>query len=256
MADTFPLIDTHCHLDFPAFDACRDEVIEEAADLGVSTIVMPGVTAADWPRLLALQSGSRPVALGLHPCFIAQHRDQDLELLSRLLAQERVVAVGEIGLDFFIKTLDSERQLQLFDAQLALAAQFDLPVLLHVRKAHDQVLQRLRQRKLPRAGIVHAFSGSEQQARQYIDLGFKLGFGGAVSYSRATKLRQLAAQLPLEAIVLETDAPDMPLAEYPQQINRPSRVFQVAGILAQLRGVPLQRIAAVTTANARQLLNI
>ena len=256
MTDSLSLVDTHCHLDFNAFDCCREQFVEEARSQGVQTIVMPGVVAADWHRLLAMQSRQRPVALGLHPCFIDQHTDSDLVLLAELLAAESVVAVGEIGLDLFIKSLDVQRQLQLFEAQLALADRFDLPVLLHVRKAHDQVLKRLRQVRLRRGGIVHAFSGSRQQAEQYIELGFKLGFGGAISYTRATKLRQLAAELPLQAIVLETDAPDMPLADYRDEINRPSRVYEVAEILAALRGIPLQQIAAVTTENARTLLRI
>jgi len=256
MSDSISLIDTHCHLDFPQFDHCRAAVIAEAAAQGVNTIVMPGVAAADWSRLLSLQSPARPVALGLHPCFLDQHTEADLLQLEQLLLSEQVIAVGEIGLDFFIKTLDQQKQLALFDAQLSLAQRFELPVLLHVRKAHDQVLQRLRRLKLPRGGIVHAFSGSAQQAQQYIELGIKLGFGGAISYSRATKLRQLVAELPLEAIVLETDAPDMPLAEYRDQLNSPARVRQVAELIAELRNIPLQQVAEVSSQSARVLLQL
>ncbi len=257
------LIDTHCHLDFPAFDGWRAEALAAAARADVRRIVVPGVTRAEWSRLLQLveQQPDPRVrlypALGLHPCFMAEYGDGDIDALAQLLERRRdLVAIGEIGLDFFIEPHDAAAQIALLRQQLQLAKRFELPVLLHVRKAHDRVLQLLRQVKLARGGIVHAFSGSEQQARVYAGLGFKLGFGGAISYARARKLRRLVAELPLEWLVLETDAPDMVLEAWRDEPNRPQRVADVAQLIAQLRGEPPERVAAVTTASASALLRL
>ncbi len=252
------LIDSHCHMDFPILRAQAPQLLDAAQAVGVGLVVVPGVLQDDW---LALQRFCRAdkrlvPAFGLHPCFMAQHGDftQALLQLDALLAQPDTVAVGEIGLDFFMADVDRGAQMTLFQAQLRLAQQHQLPVLLHVRKAHDQVLALLRRLKLPSGGIVHAFSGSAQQAQQYIELGFVLGFGGTVTYARASKVRQLASTLPLAAMVLETDGPDMPLAQYRDQPNCPQRVREVAQVIAQLRGISLEEVAAVTTATARQLL--
>lgn len=249
------LIDTHCHLDFPVFDENRDQIVSNAKALSVNAFVVPGVVAQDWTRLLGccVEYGFSP-ALGLHPCFIDQHQNADLERLEALLASEQVVAVGEIGLDFFIAEPDQLRQMELFDAQLELAKQFDLPVLLHVRKAHDQVLKLLRQKKLSRAGIVHAYSGSEQQALQYADLGYKLGIGGSLTYDRAKKLRRIATDMPLSTLVLETDSPDIPLLKHRGEPNQPKRVREVAEVLAGLRGISLEELAHATSTTARKLL--
>ncbi|WP_286236802.1 TatD family hydrolase [Neptuniibacter halophilus] len=255
------LIDSHCHLDFPVFRDQLDAVMQQALTAGVADIVVPGVCAADWPRLLSLVEHKHPAmrlhpALGLHPCFMQQHREEDLEQLQQALQAGGICALGEIGLDLFIADADLERQLAFLQPQLALADRFRLPVLLHVRKAHDQMLKQLRRQSLARGGIVHAFSGSAQQAAQYLDLGFRLGIGGTITYERATKLRGLVKTLPLEAFVLETDAPDMPLAAYRDEPNQPARVLQVAQTLADLRGVTLQEVAAQTTATTRQLLGL
>jgi len=252
------LIDTHCHLDFPVLRARYPQLVDEAQAAGVEQIVVPGVVARNWPGLKQFcRADSRLFpAFGLHPCFMSEHRESDLELLPALLSQRDTVAVGEIGLDLFVADADLAAQQRLLREQLRLAKEYELPVLLHVRKAHDQVLAELRRVRLPRAGIVHAFSGSEQQAQQYIALGFRLGFGGTLSYDRARKIRALAARLPLESIVLETDAPDMPLADWRDEPNCPRRVADVAVILAQLRGVDIAEIAAVTSATARELLRL
>lgn len=251
------LIDTHCHLDFPVFDEDRDDVVSDAKAASVNAFVVPGVVAQDWPRLLecCAEFGFSP-ALGLHPCFIDQHQDADLERLEVLLASEKVVAVGEIGLDFFIADPNQSRQMALFDAQLELAKRFNLPVLLHVRKAHDQVLKLLRHKKLSSAGIVHAYSGSEQQATQYADLGFKLGIGGSLTYDRAKKLRRIATEMPLSTLVLETDSPDIPLLKHRGIPNQPKRVREVAEVLAGLRGISLEELAHATSTTARKLLNL
>ncbi|NVK42233.1 MAG: TatD family hydrolase [Oceanospirillaceae bacterium] len=252
------LFDSHCHLDFPDFDGWRDTALSEARAAGVREILVPGVTAANWDRVERLCAGDDKLypALGLHPCFLSEHRPEHLERLAERLAMGAARAVGEIGLDFFIEDADRDAQQYYLDGQLELAARFDLPVLLHVRKAHDQVLKALRQAGLERGGIVHAFSGSEQQAQQYIELGFCLGFGGAISYDRATKLRRLAATLPLASLALETDAPDMPLADWRDQPNRPQRVRDVFRILCELRPEPPDEIAGQTTANAHRILGL
>ncbi len=256
---TVELIDTHCHLDFPVFDGWRDKALSDAKAANVKQIVVPGVVAKDWAGLLGLcreqETALKPV-LGLHPCFLYQHREQDLEELERLLACGGAIAVGEIGLDFFIPEPDVEGQLYFFESQLKLAADYKLPVLLHVRKAHDQVLKLLRRYRLPRGGIVHAFSGSEQQAEHYLTLGFKLGLGGSLTYERAKKLRRLAQTLPLASFVLETDAPDIPLSDYRDQPNEPCRVLEVAQVLAELRGISLDQVAEQTTATAKALLDL
>lgn len=251
------LIDTHCHLDFAVFDGWRKQMLADARSDNVTGFVVPGVTAVDWSGLLATcdTEGLYP-ALGLHPCFLDQHKASDLDQLEQLLSLKPVVAVGEIGLDFFVPNLDQKRQIELFTRQLEIAKQFQLPVLLHVRKAHDQVLKLLRRLNLTRGGIVHAYSGSEQQAEQYIELGFKLGVGGSLTYDRAKKLRRIAVHLPLEVFVLETDSPDIPLAGYRGEPNQPKRVREVAEVFAELRGISLEELAQCTSATARHLLRL
>lgn len=252
------LIDTHCHLDFSLFDPQRPAIITAAQSVGVQRIVVPGVDAERWSTLLQLcqQHAALVAALGLHPCFLAAHQPEHLQQLDEHLQRETLCAVGEIGLDFFIPEPDIERQLYFFTAQLDLAKKHQLPVILHVRKAHDQVLKLLRQKGLVRGGVVHAFSGSEQQAEQYTALGFKLGIGGTVTYERAKKLRRIVANHPLSDLVLETDAPDMPLAGYQGKPNQPSRVFEVAKTVAEIRGCALEEVAEITSSTAAQLFRI
>src|SRR5512143_331509 len=207
------LVDTHCHLDVEEFAADRLEVLGRARRAGVIGQVIPAIHAAGWPALMSLchaETGLYP-ALGMHPIYLTQHRQEHIDQLRVLIDRDRPVAIGEIGLDYFVEELDRDGQQQLFEAQLKVARDSQLPVLLHVRKAHDQVLAALRRIRVP-GGIAHAFNGSLQQAQQYIDLGFKLCFGGTVTYDSSLNIRRLAADLPLDAMVLETDAPDIPLA--------------------------------------------
>ncbi len=252
------IIDSHCHLDVVDFDADRDAVLADCRSQGVSRIVVPGIVAADWDNLLQLcrqQQGLYP-ALGLHPVFLDEHGAGDLKMLQQRLSVETdVVAVGEIGLDFYLADLNRQGQIELFEAQLAIANTADLPVILHVRKAHEQVISILK-RFRPKGGIVHAFNGSIEQAQQYVDLGFKLGIGGMITYERASKLRRLVKQLPLETIVLETDAPDMSGEPCRGQRNSPQYLPQYLAVLAGLRGESAERVAAVTTQNAMTLLAI
>ena len=252
------LIDTHCHLDVAAFDADRDAVLARARAAGVVAQVIPGVVAAGLEGLLALcerEAGLFP-ALGLHPIYLEMHREADLTTLERLVAEQRPVAIGEIGLDYFVKELDRAAQQRLFEAQLAIARDAGLPVLLHTRKAYDEVSATLKRMKFPHGGISHAFGGSPEQARRLIDLGFKLGFGGTVTYERSTRIRRLARELPLESLVLETDAPDIVVASHRGERNSPEYLPEVLAALAEVRGQRAGEIAAATSANARALLRL
>jgi TatD DNase family protein len=251
------LFDTHCHLDVAEFDADRNAVLARARAVGVSRMVVPAVDAAGWPALVALCRGEPGLypALGLHPIYIDQHEDKHVAELRTWVELERPVAIGEIGLDFFIQETDRKRQQEIFEAQLAVAEEFQLPVLVHVRKAHDLVLQSLKRFKLP-GGIAHAFNGSLQQAEQYLAMGFKFGFGGMLSYERSNKIRKMAAVLPLESIVLETDAPDMSPASHHGERNSPEYLPEVVAVLAKLRDMPVEEAASITTANALSLFGV
>ena len=258
-------IDTHCHLDAPEFDADRSAVRAAGRSAGVGHCVIPAVERGNWAAVRELaHAGGDSYALGIHPLYTPQAADDDLDLLAQELAARRadarLLAVGEIGLDFFVPGLDAERQLQIYRAQIALARRFDLPVILHVRQSSDKLLQQLRATPV-RGGIAHAFNGSAQQAQMFIELGFKLGFGGAATYERAHKLRRLAAELPLSALVLETDAPDIPphwvyttaeqrAAGRPQGRNSPAELPRIAAVVAELRGISCEALAQATTANA------
>jgi len=249
------LIDTHCHLDAAEFAADRDQVHAAALAAGVKRIVVPGVAVAGFAGLKACVARypGCVAAYGIHPLFVMQAGENDLAQLRDWLVEERPVAVGEIGLDNYVTDSDPGRQEFFFVEQLKLAREFNLPVLLHVRRAVDQVLKQLR-RHPPPGGIAHAFNGSRQQAGEFIKLGFKLGFGGAMTFAGSTRIRELAASLPLEAIVLETDAPDIPPAWLARGRNTPAELPRIADVLAGLRGMTTATLAAQTAANARAAL--
>lgn len=254
---TMELVDTHCHLDIEAFDGDREQVLRRTRACGVTRMVVPGVNADRWPGLLQLcehEDGLYP-ALGLHPVYLCQHRPQDVKLLAQLIEQHRPLAVGEIGLDYFVRDVDHGQQQALFEAQLMVAREAGLPVILHVRKAHDQVLATLRRIRV-KGGTAHAFNGSLQQARQYRDLGFMLGFGGMLTYERSRRIRSLAAQLPLDAMVLETDAPDMTVAAHHGQRNSPEYLPDCLQALADIRDEDPEQVARQTTANACSVLGL
>jgi TatD DNase family protein len=249
-------IDTHCHLDAAEFDGAQVAIVRGAQAAGVTALVLPAIERANFATVqkLCAQYPNCAPAYGIHPMYADRALPPDLDVLREYLAQPDTVAVGEIGLDFFIKHYDQVRQEYFFAEQLKLAREFDLPVLLHIRRAQDTVLKHLRQHKVC-GGIAHAFNGSRQQADEFIKLGFKLGFGGAMTYSRATRLRELAATLPLDSIVLETDAPDIP----PNFVergspNKPEYLPRIAQTLAELRGVALEEVARITTENALSVL--
>jgi TatD DNase family protein len=257
--NSMQLIDTHTHLDFPDFDNDRDEVLRQAATAGVTKLLVVGVQYGNWQRLwdLVQQHDGLYAAFGLHPLYLDLHRPQDMsalrDWLSRLHGQQKLCAVGEFGLDYYLQGLDRQRQQTLFEAQLALAQEFELPVLLHVRRAHAAVIAALKAFRLRRGGIIHAFSGSHEEAREYLKLGFKLGLGGAPTWPQAKRLRQVIARLPLEALVLETDSPDMPPAMYPHIRNSPVHLPAICMELAQVLGISAQTLANTSSQNARQL---
>ena len=258
-------IDTHCHLDAAEFDADRDAVVQRARAAGVQMMVIPAVAAANFDRVRELAHHyGLAYALGIHPLYVDRADDADLDLLRQALAQHRddprLVAVGEIGLDHFVPGLDQTRAQHFYLAQLKLARDAGLPVILHVRRSADALLAGLRRIEVP-GGIAHAFNGSLVQAHAFVVRGFKLGFGGAMTFERALQIRRLAAELPESALVLETDAPDIPphwlyqraelrLAGAPQARNEPAELPRMAASLAELRGWTRAQVAAVTSLNA------
>lgn len=262
-------IDTHCHLDAPEFAADRDAVVERARAAGVAGMVLPAVRARDFEgvRALAHRHGLH-YALGIHPLCTGEAHEHDLALLAKALARwrddPRLVAVGEIGLDYFVPGLDGPRQEFFYRAQLKLAREAGLPVILHVRRSADRLLKGLRECPVA-GGLAHAFNGSAQQAAQFVERGFRLGFGGAMSFERALQIRRLAAALPEQALVLETDAPDIPpqwlyrdaearRAGQAQGRNEPAELPRIGQVLADLRGWSLAETARRTGANARAAL--
>jgi len=255
------LIDTHAHLDVEEFAPDRDLALGRARSAGVVAQVVPAITRGHWEGLaeLAARHADLFPAYGLHPVFLETHVDADIDALDAWLSDHPAVAVGEIGLDGFVEEIATgaawERQWQLFTAQLDVALNHGLPVIIHARRALDHVLKALRQRP-GSTGIIHSFSGSRQQADQALEQGFCLGFGGPVTYPRANRLRRLVADLPDAALVLETDAPDQPSVSHRGERNEPSFLPEIAACVAELRGVPVAELARQTTANARQILSL
>lgn len=232
-------IDTHCHFDFPPFVDDAAGSIASAAQSGVERIIVPSVDASRFALVsqLAQQHDALYAALGLHPINIAEHQDAHLDQLEQWLQtpDSKRVAIGEIGLDLYMQNAQFDKQTRLLDAQLKLAKKYDLPVILHSRRTHDQLALHLRRHDLPRRGVVHGFAGSQQQAERFIQLGYAIGVGGTITYERASKTRNTIANLPLTSLLLETDAPDMPLQGYQGQPNRPERARNVFDVLCQLR---------------------
>jgi TatD DNase family protein len=258
-------IDTHCHLDAPEFAGEESAVRERARRAGVVHCVLPAVEVGNFAAVRALaHAAGDSYALGIHPLYTPRAAAGDIEAVDAELARSRddphLCAVGEIGLDYFVPGLDAALQERLFHEQLSLARRHGLPVILHVRRSADRLLKHLRELRVE-GGIAHAFNGSEQQAKAFIDLGFRLGFGGAVTFDRALQLRRLAQALPLDALVLETDAPDIPphwlyrTAEQrrdgqAQGRNEPAQLPRIAAVVAQLRGIPIEELAQASTRNA------
>ena len=252
-------IDTHCHLDAHEFGAESREVARRAGEGGVGMIVIPAVDVGNFATVAQLAAGAPNAcyALGIHPIYVPQASEADLLALrsavAAAMADPRFVGIGEIGLDFFIPMLCEpamrEKQTHFFREQLRIAREFALPVLMHVRRSQDQVLKHVRQIR-PAGGIAHAFNGSFQQAQMYIDLGFRLGFGGAMTFTRALQIRRLASTLPLESIVLETDAPDIAPAWVHPRRNSPEQLPLIGTALAEMRAMPVEQLEAAMLANS------
>ncbi len=251
------LADSHVHLDDTRFDADRDAAVERARAAGVALQIIPGTDAASWSRIQALclpGSGLFP-AYGLHPMFMHRHRDGDLTALSQWLETHRPVAIGEIGLDFHQEGHDAQGQREYFRQQLNLAREFDLPVILHARAALDEVTTTLRRIGGLR-GVVHSFSGSQEQAEQLWKLGFHLGIGGPITYERAQRLRRIVSNMPLEYLLLESDAPDQPGASHRGERNEPSYLTDALDCIARLRNSDPDELAMATTANVQRLFGV
>lgn len=251
------LIDSHSHIDTDEFDADRADALSRAREAGVTRQIVPAIAASGFAKLRDLchaEAGLFP-AYGLHPMFLAEHAPAHLDELARWIEREKPVAVGECGLDFYIEGLDRDLQQQYLDGQLALAKDFDLPVILHARRAFDDVAAAIR-RVGGLRGVVHSFSGSEEQAQQFFRLGFHVGIGGPVTYDRAKRLRTIVAAMPLEWLLLETDSPDQPLAGHQGRRNEPAYLVEVLDCIAALRGESRESVAAATTANAERLFRL
>ena len=251
------LVDSHSHFDAAEFDADRAQAHARALAAGVTRQVVPAVDAAGWPKLEQVCSeftGLFP-AYGLHPMYLESHRPEHLRELRDWIGRKRPVAVGECGLDFFVEGLDAEAQRFYFEGQLQLAREFGLPVVVHARRAVDAVIAAIRKIGGLR-GVVHSFSGSAEQAAQLHKLGFLLGIGGPVTYERANRLRGIVATMPLEQMLLETDAPDQPGAGHRGERNEPAFLPEVLDVIAGLRGMPRDELAIVTTTNAERLFAI
>lgn len=251
------LVDSHVHLDDEAFALDRDAVIERANLAGVDSMIVPAIDIGSWPRIQTLCANHARIypAFGLHPMFLPHHAPAHVDALSSWLDDSSVVAVGEIGLDFHVTGLDHELQRFYFVRQLQLARERDLPVIVHARGALEEVSLTLRRTGGLR-GVVHSFSGSEQQARQLWKMGFHLGIGGPLTYERAQRLRRIVAQMPIEFLLLESDAPDQPGDAHRGQRNEPAYVAEVLSCVAALRGEAEADIAAATRDNARRLFDL
>lgn len=250
-------IDTHVHLDAPEFDPDRDAVLARARAAGVDGFVVPAVTAAGWPALAAIAGSNRDVhpAYGLHPMYLAEHRPEQLSRLEQWIADTPTVAVGECGLDHHVDGLDPDAQRACFLGQLSIAKAARLPVIVHARRAVDAVIAGVR-RIGGITGVIHSFSGSLEQARQLQQLGFLVGFGGPVTWERARRLREVVAAIPLEQLLLETDAPDQPPASRRGQRNEPTALLDVAAAVAALRGMDQDTLLDAVDANARRLFGL
>ena len=251
------LIDSHCHLDVAEFAADLPETLDRARATGVSGFIVPAIAAAGWAHLaeLAERHPDLHPGYGLHPMFLAQHRNEHLGALPDWLSRPECVAVGECGLDFFVPGLDAASQEAVFIEHIKLAVRFDKPLIIHARKATEQVIRLLRQYG-PATGVVHSYSGSLEQARQLVDIGFLLGIGGPLTYPRSTRLRAIVQEIPLEYLLLETDAPDQPMHGEQGRRNEPQKLVRVAAAIAEARAVSVTDVAAQTTRNAERLFGL
>jgi len=250
----FELIDSHSHFDVAEFDTDRDAALARARAAGVKRQVVPAIARDGFEKLrdlCATNDGLHP-AYGLHPLFLAQHEPEHLDELEHWIEREHPVAVGECGLDFYVEGLDVDAQRRYFERQLTMAREHDLPVILHARRAFDDVAAAIRRVGNLR-GVVHSFSGSQEQANQFWKLGFHIGIGGPITYERAHRLRGVVRDMPLEFLLLETDSPDQPLCGHQGHRNEPAMLVEVCRTIAELRGADPAEIAGATTKNCERL---
>ncbi len=251
------LIDSHCHLDDDRYDRMRDQIISRANAVGIDKIVIPATTANRWEKVKQVAESGPGLfpAYGLHPMFIEQHQVVHIRELDEWLDREKPVAVGECGIDFFDSRRDEKWQILVFNEQLQLANNHRLPVIVHVRKAMDEVISQLR-KHAHCGGVIHSFAGSRQQAEQLFDLGFKLGIAATVSFERAKKLRAVVASMPVEALMLESDAPDQPGVNHRGELNEPAYIIEHLQTIAELRQCDPQELARAMNRNSEQLFGI
>ncbi|NVJ61042.1 MAG: TatD family hydrolase [Gammaproteobacteria bacterium] len=252
------LVDTHCHFDFSDFDSDRDQLLSDAKQKGLLHLVIPGVKRENWRRVreLAIAHEELHFALGLHPMFMDAHTEQHLRDLEIEVTKGPVVAVGEIGLDFQFGRDNQHEQERLFNSQIQIAMNANLPVIIHCRKAHEDILKILSDNNYHNGGVIHAYNGDLNQAKRYAAHGFKLGVGGAITYERATKIRKMVSELSLEQIVLETDAPDMSPVTCQGKRNTPVHIFDNFSSLVELREESAEQIAQQTTTNALEVFRL
>lgn len=251
------LFDSHSHLDAAEFDGDREQVITRARAAGVTGQLVPAVSAEGWSKLRAICKSDPGLhaAYGLHPMYLASHLPEHLQALPEWIEREKPAAIGECGLDFFVAGLDAQAQREYFRKQLEIARDFALPVVIHARRAVEEVIATLRSVG-GLQGVIHSYPGSEEQARQLMDMGFALGIGGPVTYDRANRLRRMVSRMPLQWLLLETDAPDQPGAMDRGQRNEPARLLPVAETVAALRDVAVETIARASVDNARRIFNL
>lgn len=251
------LIDSHSHLDVDEFDTDREAVIERARAAGVNRQIIPAISRAGFENLKSLcgkDYGLFP-AYGMHPAYLDEHREGDVEHLADWLQDEQAVAVGECGLDYYVEGLDLDRQRAMFNAQLELAKELDLPVIVHALRAVEDVILALRRIGGLR-GVVHSYGGSAEQAQRLWEMGFHIGIGGPVTYERARRLREIVATMPIQFLLLETDAPDQPLSTHRGARNEPAYLTEVLDVVAALRGADPSELASATTLNAVELFRL
>ncbi|MDH5711391.1 MAG: TatD family hydrolase [Gammaproteobacteria bacterium] len=254
---TYTLIDTHCHLDFINFDIDRDEVLQRAKLIGISDIIIPGVSTSNWDKIKTLCTHNKHLhpCYGLHPYWADQHTESDIKKLAQFIDNNPCVAIGECGLDYRQGQADKNRQHYFFEAQLDIAEEKNMPVVIHSVHATEEIIQQLRKRPGLR-GMVHSYSGSYEQALQLIEIGFYISFGGPITYERASKLRAVSSQIPLSSLLIETDAPDQPDTSHKNQRNEPAYLENILSTIASLRQEHKNEIATQTTSNAMALFNI
>ena len=251
------IIDSHCHLDFSDFDSDRSQVLQRAEQANIKKIIIPGVIKKTWNKIKQCCEEHPQLypCYGLHPYFIDQHTPQDLNDLKEWVSLNKTIAIGECGLDYFLKSLNKEKQLFYFSHQLDLALELRLPVIIHARKSTEDIIKSIKSRH-GLQGMIHSYSGSYEQAKQLIDLGFYLSFGGPVTYEKSTRLHQLIQKLPLESILVETDSPDQPTSQADNTRNEPACITHVIESIAKLRKDSIENIINQTTTNAINCFNL